>query len=213
MECRQANRLEKFGFVDDGDDFGLIMEKEDLQFVQALLFPFFLRRGYEMEIDPPVDRIENIVFCQCSPVYTPTGYCMVRNPYTVMAKDVIKNTRINTQRDWSDFCFSVSQCGLSCFGDIPVLNAYYNFIGKGMSPSSKFTPEINGMYFLSLGMDKRFVEPTIETRISFQRAFGITVERQLAIELFLYNLAPEWKTPQILKNIPYSVELANAQSW
>jgi hypothetical protein len=77
----------KWRLANNGDDCVLIIERRDLGKITGLV-QWFDKMGYTMESEGVVDIFEKISFCQTKPVWTPSGYKMVRNPSTAIAKDI-----------------------------------------------------------------------------------------------------------------------------
>lgn len=77
----------RWRLANNGDDCVLIIERADLPKIHDLV-TWFSRMGYTMESEGVVDIFERISFCQTKPVWTPSGYKMVRNPCSAIAKDI-----------------------------------------------------------------------------------------------------------------------------
>lgn len=179
--------------LNDGDDCVLMVEREDLGAVERSAVPWFRDMGFVMKVEPAVDVFEKIEFCQASPVRTPRGWVLVRNPSAVVYKDQICFRPVRNAAEWDTRRGAIAACGAALSDGVPVMAAYYRYLGRGV-PDGKLRrgqPE-TGMDYLALGMDDRSVVPDAEARVSFWRAFGVTPTEQLALEERLDSLVPTY---------------------
>lgn len=167
--------------VNDGDDCVILCEREQLQSILDYIPNFFMQYGFEMSIDGVTDTLEKIKFCQCSPIYTPRGYIMVRNVRAAMAKDAISILPINNSKQYNAFRGAVAGCGLALTAGIPISQAWYEALGRKelLVAPTQFT---TGMHFLSRGLHPRHLEIHPDTRVSFYEAFGVLPDHQIALE-------------------------------
>lgn len=114
----------KWRLANNGDDCVLIIERSDLHKIVDLV-PWFKNMGYTMESQGVVDIFERISFCQTKPVWTPSGYKMVRNPATAIAKDIHSRCDLSRQDVFDLWTSCVGKGGLALAGDIPVYNEFY----------------------------------------------------------------------------------------
>lgn len=170
-------------FVNDGDDCVLIFNKEHLAAVESTMPEFFLRKGFTMVCEKAVFELEKIDFCQGSPVWTPEGYIMVRRPQTSLAKDTISLNKFESEKQWRRWAASVSACGLSLAGGIPVVQEYYQCLKRSSGGAEVYNTGLGGgLQHLSRGMKREYSPIAEKTRYSFWLAFGITPAEQLAAE-------------------------------
>lgn len=167
---------------DNGDDWFAIMERSDaIRFMDGI-HEYFLQNGYSMQLEPMAEVIEQISFCQTSPVLVGEDYIMVRDPHVAMARDAA-TVKVRTEREYRRWCASVAECGLAMSSGMPVFQSYYRFFHRNAlgSKAGKYMNEF-GRAVLSRGMVHRFSEPLDETRYSFYLAFGVTPEHQVEME-------------------------------
>lgn len=183
----QLHPNRRIEFVDAGDDCVMIFESGEeptREFLQA----YFRRFGFTAKVETPVTEIEQISFCQCSPVWTSSGYVMVRRPDT-MYKDLMMTKAAQTPGVVSKWLHEVSNCGLACYGNMPVVGAFYATINRqtaGEWQGVNFE-EHRGLHFLARGMNvDRVVHD--RTRASYFLAFGIMPDLQVALEGVFHNL-------------------------
>jgi len=186
-------------FVNDGDDCVLIFESEHLDLVESTMADFFLRKGFTMVCEKAVYELEHIDFCQGSPVWTPEGYIMVRNPRTALVKDTISLTKFESERHWKRWMASVSDCGLSLAGGIPVMQEFYACLGRSSGGAKRFEKGPGGgLEHLSRGMRREYGEIAERTRYSFWLAFGLTPAEQLATEHLYADVRLDYGSNQLV---------------
>lgn len=175
----------KYGweFIDNGDDFGIIMELADIDKLGEIE-QHFSDVGQEVVAEEPVYVLEHIDFCQTRPVFNGSIYTMVRDPKVACVKDCIKINRNITDDDWR---YSVSTGGMILNNGIPVMYAFYKMLGRGVSNKAKIKRfALEGgmrMWLHDIDLEKhpeRVI--THEARVSFAVAFNVSVEMQLALE-------------------------------
>lgn len=170
--------------LDAGDDCVLMGEREDIGMLVPVLQPWFLQLGLIMKVEPLVDVLEQISFCQTNPVYDGRSWRMVRDPRVTLTKDVT----ILYQRhlaDLTNYAISVGKCGLSLTGGLPVLQDYYVALGALKPPLTTGVDPLlaaTGFFRLAEGMRESYRMVTDEARVSFWRAFGIVPDLQIALE-------------------------------
>jgi len=160
------------------------MEARDLQLFSGSLNSYFTNLGFTMVSEPPVYIIEQVVFCQCQPVYDGAKYVMVRDPRVAIAKDATILTDIPNRKVFQRWASAVGAGGTSMTGGIPVWDSFYSLIsrlGNGLKPLTHMTMQ-TGMAIMGRGMTRVSQIPSEDSRVSFYRAFGTIPEAQLAIE-------------------------------
>lgn len=176
-------------FVNDGDDCVLILEQVDRAVVEASIADYFRRKGFTMVVEKAVFELEHIDFCQSSPVWTPSGYIMVRRPQTAMAKDTISLCRFESERHWARWSASVGECGMALCGGLPVLQEFYAAFIRASHGARRFEQGPGGgLERLSRGMKRCYGGVAERTRYSFYVAFDITPAEQLAAERLYRNV-------------------------
>lgn len=169
--------------VNNGDDSVLICEQEHYDLLTGLT-EHMLSCGFTMKVGAPVGVLERVEFCQTRPVWTPRGYCMVRNPAVALRKDAMCLLPMHTEvlaRAWSR---DVGLCGLSSFGDIPVLSTLYasmRDLGHGVNREVKHHGHSLRIGYGSKGAVSGTSVHSL-TRASFYFAFGVLPDQQIAVE-------------------------------
>lgn len=171
-------------YVNNGDDCIFFMPRKH-ESIMDTAADFFLKFGIRITLDPPKYIFEQVSFCQTQPVLASSGeYIMVRDPRVILTKDSL-TTKYLTPAQIGPYKFGIGFGGISVYGDIPILNAFYESIGRGQSYDPRFTlseEDNRGLYHLSQKFAKRRSKPTDQTRASFMLAFGLTPDHQVALE-------------------------------
>lgn len=182
----------KASLINNGDDCVLIFERSDLRklFADGKITPtnydWFLRFGFEMEFEDPVDVFEKVVFCQMQPVSTPTGWVMVRQLCVALGKDVV-SLGCDDVGAYLKWAAQVGTGGSTLYGDMPIFNEFYKALsrmGGSATPSRTLISRDSGFARLCArgrNHDGVVADPT---RVSFYRAFGIVPSHQVAIESY-----------------------------
>jgi len=179
----------QYSYFNDGDDGVLIIEEEHLDSVLAQFKPYFLKLGFTMKLEGVARELEHIEFCQSHPVYTGTGWRMVRDPFVCLGKDslAVAGPRMSG-REQSDRSNAIGWCGLSLAGDVPIFCEFYKSLITG-APPARGIELTTGMEYLAKGMHPNQTAPSDECRLSFQKAFRLSPEHQLAIEADIASYA------------------------
>jgi hypothetical protein len=173
----------RFRFIDNGDDCGVILEKEDLVKLDGLS-DHFLSFGFRMVIEEPVYNFEEIVFCQMQPVNTGRGWTMVRQVNNAREKDSISLVPLNSEKLMRKWLDAVGQGGLTLCSGVPVMQEFYwAYIRNGLpSNISKALYMHSGAALWGVRLEAKRTQVTTEARVSFYKAFGIDPEMQEYLE-------------------------------
>jgi len=170
----------KFRFINDGDDGVIFLEKRDLQKLSELP-KWYADYGYNMQVEEPVSVIEQVEFCQCKPVWEGSKYIMCRHPDVITNRDAYTIRSVASIGQWNYYRGAIANCGLSCMGGMPVAQSFYAALGRG-AKDVKLNDTSLGIYWLALGMSRKFTSISPEVRLSFMKAFDITPDEQIRIE-------------------------------
>lgn len=176
----------KFKLANDGDDCVVFIERADLSKIFDLQ-KWFMELGFDMKMEDPVYVFEQIEFCQSQPIWTPQGWLMVRKVSESIPKDAISIKPLDNHKVFCRWMRAVGEGGVALTGGIPILQdlylAYMRSAGD-VKPLDDPTME-TGLRMLGRGMKREYscVHPL--TRVSFWRAFGISVSKQLCYEKLL----------------------------
>lgn len=171
--------------ANNGDDCVLFLEARDLSKLgpgRSRLHDWFLRFGFTLTSDEPVDVFEKIVFCQAQPVQTSTGWRMVRDIATAPSKDLVSLQTWQHAADRRAWAGAIGVCGAELAKGVPVWEAFYSMLLR--SGESRAGTEANvrdtGMGYMARGVVGADVDD--RCRVSFYNAFGITPSLQRALE-------------------------------
>lgn len=177
--------IKAYAFV-DGDDSGLIMEREDVERYLEGAAEFFLQYGYNMVIEDPIDCFERIVFCQTQPVWVGDHWRMVRDPRKALNNDYAGYQSCRNPEYVRSLFHAIGSAGLSLCAGVPVMQAFYNMglrIGLPTRSKKLLEMQFHGWHHLSrLEGKKKSVPVVCDARISFWKAFGIAPHTQVAME-------------------------------
>ncbi len=186
----QRLRPRQFYLLNNGDDCVIILERSNLPATRGIA-EWYNDLGFPIELEPVVDQLEKIEFCQTQPVYNGTRWTMCRNPRVCVAKDCGSLLPMATRGQWDFARGAVAACGQALAGDLPVLGAFYRALGRGTQFVRASTPR-SGMEWLAIGMNRRFAPVTDAARVSFFKAFDFTPSEQLALEGLYDSATLSW---------------------
>jgi hypothetical protein len=179
----------KAQFVNNGDDCVVFMEKRDLPKISDLS-EWFLKFGFEMEVEKPVDTFEEIVFCQSQPVLVDAltdTYVMCRQPGTAFGKDAM-SLSVATELGYRQWSYQVGVGGSALFGDMPIFCELYKaYKRNGVDSNAGSSLTISDSGFMRMCAKPRIrgeFRGTIsdDTRVSFFKAFGYPPSMQIEME-------------------------------
>jgi len=190
----------KFDILDDGDDCLVIIEEDNLELVLRDLPNIFKSFGHDLKIDGVAKEIEKISWCQSSPVLMNEGYYkFVRDPIKTMSCDLVSSSFINT--DPKVHIRAVGMCELALNSGVPVLQSYANsLLRNAPGPNPVFSFQ-SSLYLRARRETSEITEVrsriiSIQTRISFEKAFNISVQRQIEMEKHLDLWEINFSKPQ-----------------
>lgn len=176
--------------INDGDDCVVFLERRDLVHFTNGLEEWFRARGFTMKVERPVDKLEQIEFCQCHPVWNGEQYTMCRNVHKALFTDAVHIGR--TVEEIRSIRAATSLCGKVWSRGLPVFGAFYDFIDCQVDPryKARFHGDFlhSGTAWQSKGCCTGTQEVTSAARDSFAIAFGVEASEQEAIEDFYGRL-------------------------
>lgn len=183
--CREHG-ITEHDILCDGDDLLLFVPRESLHMLSPLS-EWYLNWGLRMKIEEPAHEPERVEFCQSRPVYGPNGWVLVRNPAKALSTDLAGGNKLAHEVKFLEHMRSVGLCGLSMAAGIPILQEYYWWAvanGKTGKFDYKELGGVGWQYRLQVaaGHSPRCLPVTVETRLSFERAFGLSPSVQLDLE-------------------------------
>lgn len=201
-------------FLIDGDDVIVFTDDQHNKYVGTYLVEFFIGFGFVMKIEGKAWELEEVEFCQSHPVNVDGEWLMVRNPKACLMKDVMTFAKFQHKKPFDTYRWNLMKCGESLAGGVPILNAFYQHVGRGAPVVRKKRqlwenrPFFKGIQYSARGMHRTFHLPSDATRESFAKAFFVSPADQIAIELYYSSFAPEWQKPIDLGLAPMNPMLA-----
>lgn len=183
----------KYCLYIDGDDFLVLVEDYNRDLVDPKAYAQF---GINTKLESCVQQIELVEFCQTRPVYNGHSYTMVRNPIRMLERIQWGVGRFN-RRYVTNYLTSVGQCCVSIGMGLPV----EQYIGaKLASLGGKVvrTPITHCANKMPMRPGKAYVvEPSIEVRLSYELAWGISLREQLILETIDISTAVNVSPPAL----------------
>jgi len=172
-----------FEYMNDGDDGVLFVERCDSASVVTQFKSYFLTLGFTMKLEGVHDVLEQVEFCQAKPIFDGISYRFVRDPEICFGKDSLSLRGVVDERSLIGLRNSVGWCGLSLAGDMPLFCEYYRSMVTSIDDKPPSLEEFtSGMQFLARGLVPKYSRPCAEARESFERAYGLSPDHQIAIE-------------------------------
>jgi hypothetical protein len=177
-----------FDLLDDGDDCLLFVEATDLPLVQAQLPLYFLLMGHELKVESVASELTEVEWCQSKPVFDGQKWKFVRNPFKVMSCALV-GTRwnIGSERVRLEYLAGIAQCELVLNSGVPVLQEFAKALLRNSKDAHPRYDRNSGEWWRYV-RELRYVGPqeiAFDSRISFAKAFGVSVEEQLHYERVL----------------------------
>jgi len=170
--------------ANNGDDCVVFCDRSDLARFDGI-DSWFLDFGFTLTREEPVSVFEQIEFCQAQPVLTSTGWRMVRNPFSAMAKDCVSLQGWANPLEIRYWAHTIGTCGLELTRGVPVWQSWYTQLHSigCEAPAGYVEQQMGGvgMAFMARGVQGGPI--TAEARVSFYRAFGIPPDAQVALEV------------------------------
>lgn len=191
----------------DGDDALLFISRENLEKLESIIVPHYLEFGMEMAVEEVAYEMEQINWCQTRPVLVQGKWIMIRDPRRTLANVLVsKKWQPHRQRDYMS---AIALCEMSLNRGVPVLQTMSQALWRNGSGTPNILDEerkeavfgrvLNFHSWEQLvkrGMDSQVV--SMETRLSFERAFGITVQEQISWEQYLDQWQCGFGLPEIV---------------
>lgn len=188
----------KFTFLCDGDDSVFFHSGAEIS--DESIESFFEQFGFVMQVEDRPTTLEETTFCQARPCRLAGGEVMIRDPTKILSKTTVSH-KLREEAIRGKFIKTVALGELSISRGCPVIQPYLvslirnceKFISSAQrKKGSVYDWAMDDLYRLKSHLPSdwksgRVVEITTEARVSFAQAWGISVERQWAIERALEN--------------------------
>jgi hypothetical protein len=193
-------RGRKYDMLDDGDDCLLIVEEEELNWVLENARPTFLEFGHEIKVENVAREFELIEWCQSRPVWTPRGWVFTRNPWKVLSGALTGSkyfgASLKTRRrlvrsvGLGEYILNEGIPILQEFGLALVRNAgEVDALQWDSNDPQWYTvrPMLQGRSLEDVAVGRADIASA--TRLSFAKAWGLTLGQQALAEAYLRRWA------------------------
>jgi hypothetical protein len=165
----------------DGDDSVVMVESADEQ----RLIPvstYMPLLGMETKVERATE-FEHVEFCQSRPVCVSSHWRMVRNPQRVLGRAGWTTYPVQSRTFARRLLKSIGLCELACGSGVPVIQSFaLELMRLGSGPMWRQYDRLNAAR-LEGKLSKILPSPiTMDTRLSFEEAWNITVAEQISIE-------------------------------
>lgn len=172
----------------DGDNALVFLAGQDA----ARVLPHFHKNvldqcGQELTLEAPVVHLEHVRFGQAAPVNLGhgLGYTMVRDPMKVLSGFAASHRWLNEPLYGRRWLRDVCRCELSLSVGVPVLQSVFVKMLEYYGSLKSVGEDPLADYFVVgawLADEGNTVPVSLEARLSFERAFGISADVQKALE-------------------------------
>jgi hypothetical protein len=185
--CKEVNRISKFRLANNGDDCMLVVERKDEAKVRDGLIEYYKELGFTMKVEPTVDVLERVEFCQTRPILVNGQYRMVRNLHQSLSKDLHSLHDLKSKVAMKAWVNAVGVGGRSMNDGVPVMMEFFKRF-----PQYKNTVKVNSDMEVRMQEDWKYKfsrsatflgdAPSQASRYSFWLAFGVLPDEQIALE-------------------------------
>jgi len=196
----------KFDLLVDGDNALVFLERADAgpvihNFAQRVLD----LSGHEMTLEKPVSYIEGVRFGRSAPVFLGRGlgWTMCREPESVLSGAYASHRWLREPVFGRRWLNGVARCELSLARGMPVLQEAALSVLKQTEHRKKVPVDALSDYFVVgawLAEEEDVIPVSLDARLSFERAFGWSAERQVAAEESFPNRLVQF--PAVVQEMP-----------
>lgn len=204
MLMAYLDKFSKFDIACDGDDSLIFVEKHEEDLFSDF-YESFTQFGMNMKLENRSETLEGIIWCQSRPVMVRGKYRMVPSPVKTISH-LMSSPKMSP--DTPDFNRSYLQAiGLgefSIFNGVPVLMEFARALIRNTDGAARYTFQDSDprAYFYRVnekqyGTAKRRepIVPDLESRLSFERVWGVSVADQLVAEQVLRDWTIDFAAP------------------
>lgn len=191
----------RFDFLADGDNAIMFVRERDLPSWRQRLPELFLSMGHELEVENTAYELEEVSFGQSKPLLVGGTWTMVRDPRKVLSQAMCGYKHFADMRGGVDVLRSIGYCEAVLGRGVPVLQEFAQSILR-VTSGAKLSrgAELDNFEYAGLLDDPDWsrtntLEITSETRIAFEKSWGISVEEQITWEKCLsagFELPTGW---------------------
>lgn len=200
-----------FDFLADGDNAVVFVRQPEYVRWKDGIQRVFLQCGFEVAAEKPVTSFEQIVFGQSKPCFAAGCWTMVRDPYKVLSHAACGFKHFADMRGGLRVLKAIGYCEAVLSKGVPVLQTYAHAILKATRGATFSRAALDNFeYARVLARGIRWEEAVEETitpaaRESFEKAWGVSVQTQLAMEARLkvgFECPRDWSDVQLECEVP-----------
>jgi hypothetical protein len=190
-------RIKKWDLLDDGDDCLLIIESQDEALVQANIKQIFLEFGQELKLENRATDPRDVIFCQTRMTIVDGVPLMLRDWRKVLSQACCGNQRWLIPKLVRSMFHAVGSCELALGVGVPILQEFALAClrnGDGTMPTGfaddepiyqRMHREMRAFGFKGELSDVKARPVSSESRLEFERTWGVSIQDQLDIEEIL----------------------------
>jgi hypothetical protein len=204
----QGLGIKHFRLANNGDDCMLFVERKDEPRVRNGLIEYYRKLGFTMKVEPTVDVLEKVEFCQTRPILVDGSYRMIRNLHHSLSKDLHSLNDLAKEEHMKAWVHAVGVGGRCLNDGVPVMKEFFKQfpLAKEPAKNSDLAVDLMESWKYKFNRTETFQDltPTPESRFSFWLAFGLTPDDQVALESGFsplkvnHNLEPGEEAPSLL---------------
>lgn len=181
-----ATGCPQFDTLVDGDNALIFIPRSWSSHVVGEFPKLALLHGHEMTLEKPVDYLEGIRFGQSAPVETSSGWTMVRDWKKVLSYGTSSHANLNEPRFAATYLRGVGSCEAFLAREVPILWRWAEILIANTSARGLERVDISDYSYLGVPRSVldgvEIVRPTVVSRSSFARAFGVSPAEQVELE-------------------------------
>lgn len=191
-----AEQWNQYDMFVDGDDTLLFVPASNLDNVKRSVPHWFKECGFDVRVEGVYKQYQDIEHCQGKPVFNGREWIMARNPYKVISHLGSSYKHFRHQGHAQRMLLTMAKCEMLLTRGLPVASVYARNLCDALSnyKPAELSNRDDEFYRVSLEpFDWRNFAPwdvTEQSRRSFERAWGISVPDQLALERALTIKGP-----------------------
>lgn len=190
MCCVVVGAMRSFGvpydLLVDGDNALIFVPGQHSErVVKGIARRVFEESGHEVTLESPTRVLEEVRFGRSAPVWSGGCWRMVRDWTSVLSGALCSHRWLKEPTFAREWVRGVAGCELSLARGVPVLQAWALELSRqwGGPEGVRLHPHADLLYqgaWLASRDDR--LEVTLEARLSFERAFGVTPDAQVKME-------------------------------
>jgi len=184
----RAFSLGKFDVLVDGDNVLVFLEASESKPVLEGFSDAILQNcGHEVVLERPAFVLEDVRFGGSAPVFLGEGrgWSMVREHHRVVSGAFSSHIYLREPVFAREWMVGVAMCELSQARGVPILQAFFTSAIRALGPVKKVREHPHrdalalGAWFAT---EDSSLEVSLEARVSFERAFDVSIEEQERLE-------------------------------